>query len=80
MQPRQCMQQSRQESYTLIYDLETKKYISKLQYFQFFQSESFNNVTKTVKSKNNYRDFLINFGGRSQESNLPGTAGGPNWI
>lgn len=22
----------------------------------------------------------INFGGRSQESNLPGTAGGPNWI
>lgn len=20
------------------------------------------------------------FGGRSQESNLPGTAGGPNWI
>ena len=25
------------------------------------------------------RDEMI-IGGRSQESNLPGTAGGPNWI
>ena len=30
-----------------------------------------------LKNKDNCNK---NFGGRSQESNLPGTAGGPNWI
>lgn len=34
----------------------------------------------TVKWLDIYRQAECNFGGRSQESNLPGTAGGPNWI
>jgi len=38
----------------------------------------------TLLKIKDFLDFLgwvrSNFGGRSQESNLPGTAGGPNWI
>lgn len=34
----------------------------------------------SVKGPDIYRWDECNFGGRSQESNLPGTAGGPNWI
>lgn len=38
-------------------------------------------VTRFCRTIVKWRVFRKkNFGGRSQELNLPGTAGGPNWI
>lgn len=34
-------------------------------------------IYEEIKIEDNH---IENFGGRSQESNLPRTAGGPNWI